>query len=76
MTDSSLLRGSIVALLTPMTADEKIDFPHSNGSSICMWTRARARSWLRRQQGKGQRSRSKPTRILSRRSGSRTGSDG
>jgi 4-hydroxy-tetrahydrodipicolinate synthase len=27
MTDSSLLQGSIVALLTPMTPDEKIDFP-------------------------------------------------
>jgi dihydrodipicolinate synthase/N-acetylneuraminate lyase len=27
MTDASLLQGSIVALLTPMTADEKIDFP-------------------------------------------------
>ncbi|MDB5836365.1 MAG: 4-hydroxy-tetrahydrodipicolinate synthase [Caballeronia sp.] len=27
MTDSPLLQGSIVALLTPMTPDEKIDFP-------------------------------------------------
>jgi len=61
MTDSSLLQGSIVGVAsTPMTPDERIDFPAlRTAHRSAMWMLERARSWFASTTGRGQRSRSK-----------------